>query len=315
MKAYIQTGVGDLENNSHGDLSVLELKDVEKPSELKSNEVLIKVYAAALNPIDLKRTVMKTEGQDSEVVVGYDVAGVIEDVGSDVKDFEKGDRVFGDIVADSMGAKTTGSFAEYAVAPVHTLAKIPERVSYTDAAALPVVSLTAIQVLRFAEAKEGQKLFITAGSGGVGLHTMQIAKSSFGISEIATTASRLSEELLKKYGADIIIDYNTQDAGEVLKGWADIVIDTLGQTKMEKKVVKEGGKLMSIVFVKDEAFENVLCQPCKKDMELIAGLLEEGKLVPIIDALYAFEDVEKAMQHEMTGHSKGKVVIKMVRDE
>lgn len=315
MKAYIQTGVGEIENNTHGDLSVLKLKDVEKPSELKSNEVLIKVYAAALNPIDLKRTLVKMEGQESEMVVGYDVAGVIEDVGSDVKDFEKGDRVFGDIVADSMGVKTTGSLAEYAVAPVHTLAKIPERVSYTDAAALPVVSLTAIQVLRFAEAKEGQKLFITAGSGGVGLHTMQIAKSSFGISEIATTASRLSEELLKKYGADIIIDYNTQDAGEVLKGWADIVIDTLGQTEMEKKVVKEGGKLMSIVFVKDGEFENVLCQPCKKDMELVAGLLEEGKLVPIIDALYAFEDVEKAMKHEMTGHSKGKVVVKMVRDD
>lgn len=315
MKAYVQTGVGDKEGNAHGDLGVLKLKDTEKPTDLKSGQVLLKVYAAALNPVDLKRTLMHFDGQESEVVAGYDAAGIVEAVGSGVTEFSKGDRVFGDIVSDTLGPKTTGSLAEFAVAPACTLAKIPDRVSFTDAAALPLVSLTAIQVLRFADAKEGHKLFVTAGSGGVGLHLMQIAKASFGISEIATTASRLSEELLTKYGADIVIDYTTQDAGQVLKGWADIVFDTMAQVEMEKSIVKEGGKLMSIVFVKDEAFENVLVQPSKKDMQSIAHLLEEGKLVPIIDSVYAFEDVEKAMQHEMSGHSKGKVVVKMAHDD
>lgn len=313
MKAFIQTGFGDPDKDPNGDITKVQLTDIDKPDEPTGDQVLIKVYAASINPVDAKRTVLNFEGDNKNtLIIGYDVAGIVQAVGEQVNQFKQGDRVFGDILADTLGPKTTGSFAEYTLAPAHTLAKIPHRVSFTDAAALPLVCQTAIQVLRKADAKVGQNLFITAGAGGVGLHVMQIAKALFDISKVATTASRTSEHLVKKYGADIVIDYHTQNAGEVLKDWADIVFDTTLENEMEKEVVKQGGKLMSIVWSKDDAFQNVLIQPSSDDIKLVANLLDERKLVPVVDTVYPFSDVVKAFQHSLSGHSKGKIVVKMV---
>lgn len=312
MKAVIQTGVGDAEKHSHGDMSVIKVTNVDKPVAPESGQVLLKVHAASLNPVDVKRTIMKREGEEANFVVGYDAAGVIEAVGPDVSDFSVGDRVFGDIVAKSLASKETGTLAEYALAPAHTLARIPERVSFTDAAALPVAALTGLQALKQAGARSGQTLFVTAGSGGVGLHTIQIAKALFGISQVAVTASRSSEELVKKYGADIVIDYHTQDAAQVLKAWADIVIDCTGETQMEKEVAKEGAKLMTIVFAGGDEFTNIVCEPCSEDIATVADLLEKGSLIPVIDSVYGFEDVEKAIEHSISGHAKGKIVVKIV---
>lgn len=312
MKAVVQTGKVDGEKYPHGDISVFKVTEVDKPSDPASDEVLIKVHAASLNPVDLKRSIMPVENEVDTPIVGYDVAGTVEAVGSDVDGFSKGDRVFGDVLLNSLGPKKSGSLAEYTLAPACALAKIPAHVSFSDAAALPVVALTGIQALRAAGAKDGHRLFITAGSGGVGLHTAQIAKACFGASQVAVTASRTSEVLVKKYGADVVVDYKTQDATEVLPNWADVVVDATGEQEMEKKVAKSDAGLVSIVSPSDEAFQFVVCEPCEKDMATIAELLDEGKLIPVIDTVFGFDDVEKALQHEMAGHAKGKIVVKIV---
>ena len=302
-----------LHQKKYGDLSTYEVGDVPVPTA-GSSEVLIRVHAASINPIDLKRSSLGIDDKETfPVVTGYDVAGLVESVGDAVRGFAKGDRVFGNVQADTVGPKTTGTVAEFCVARHDLLARVPDSVSMIDAAALPLVGQTAIQAFEMASVKATDKVFISAGAGGVGIHAMQIAKNMFGVSEVATTASAAKREFVVKYGADKVVDYKTEDAGAVLAGWADMVLDSTKESEMEKRVLKEGGKLVSIVDTGKEGVSFLLVIPRKKDLDKIAEAMKDDKLKAVVDTVYPLEDGVKAMKHVLDGRSKGKVVVQVCK--
>ena len=297
-----------LYQESHGDVSTFKLGDIPKPSP-GEGQVLLKVHAAALNPVDIKRG----SPEDSfPIVIGYDVAGVVESLGSgDTCGLSLGDRVFGDVMAVSLGPKVTGSIAEYCVCNANLLARIPEGGSFENYAALPVAGGTAIEGLELANVQQGDKLFISGGAGGVGIHAMQIAKVKFGVSEVATTASKGKFETVKKYGADRIVDYKSEDAGELLKEWADAVFDCTAETDMAKKIVKPGGQIISIAAFGVSGVKSFPLTPTAKQMQSLAEMVAAGTLVPVIDTIYQFEDACQAVQHIKGGRSTGKVIVKV----
>jgi alcohol dehydrogenase len=176
-------------------------------------------------------------------VLGYDVAGVVEEVGSEVSSFKVGDEAFARI-----GIMRYGGLAEYVVADADTVGHKPANISFSEAAAVPLVGLTALQSLRRGGVTKGSKVFIAAGAGGVGSLAIQIAKTILGASYVATTASPgVGTDLCIAMGADQVVDYRSQDFGEVLKGQDfDMAFDTTNEAKRMGGLLKEGGKIISI---------------------------------------------------------------------
>ena len=287
------------------------LGPISRPTPTAS-QVLIKVYASALNPVDLVRDSFEVT-DIFPIVVGYDVAGVVESVGSDVTTLKRGDRVYGDVMRNSNGPKVSGTIAEYCVADADLLSHIPDGFSFTHAAALPVVVFTALQSFDITGCKQGDKVFISGGAGGVGIHAMQVAKAEFGVSQVATTASAAKKEFVQSYGADIIVDYKTQDAGEVLSGWADVVLDTTKETDMGQRILREGGELVTISDF-SKPVKTVVLEPSKQFLERTNRMLKNGTLKPVIDTVYPLSKALDAVKHQEGGRSKGKVMIK-VQDE
>ena len=287
------------------------LGPIPRPTPTAS-QVLIKVYAAALNPVDFVRD--NPEVADVfPIVVGYDAAGVVESVGSEVTTFKPGDKVYGDVMPTSLGPKVSGTIAEYCAADANLLSLIPDGVSFTEAAALPLVVSTALQCFDTAGCKKGDKVFISGGAGGVGIHAMQVAKAEYGVSQVATTASAAKKDFVQSYGADIVVDYKTQDAGEVLSGWADVVLDTTKETDMGQRILKEGGELVTIIDF-SKPVKTVVLEPSNRFLVRTNRMLENGTLKPVIDTVYPLSKALDAVKHQEGGRSKGKVVIK-VQDE
>lgn len=318
MRAFIQDGKSKMPSDNGGkdDLSVFKVIDIPAPGPPPSGHVTIRVHAAALNPVDYKRTPFFQDENPS--IVGYDAAGVVEAVAPDVTTFSVGDRVFGDVIAETLGVKPAyvGSCAELIYAPANVLASIPESVTFVQAAALPLVSITGLQVIREYKTRKGDKLFIGAGAGGVGIHTIQIAKAVFEVGEIATTASPNKEELVRKYGADIVVNYRDKDVGKELAGWGDVVIDTMGHFDTIRKIAKPGtGRVTSIVDSSGEDIIKYLMHPNSDDMQLIADLVKNGKLSPVIDSEFSLEDGMKAMERQLSGRATGKIIIKVIEWE
>ena len=290
-----------------------------KPSP-KAGEILIKVHAAATNPVDIVRKyiMMGCEEAPFPVVVGYDVAGVVEEIGEDVTEFTVGDRVFGNLMAQANGPNYHGAMAEYAVAPSHIMRKLPSNISFVEGAAVPVACLTAIQGLEMAGTKKGDTVFVSGGAGGVGIHALQIAKHRFGASEVATTASAGKKtEFVKQYGAaDRVIDYKSQDAGEVLKDWANVVFDTTKEVEMGTKIIKEGGSIISIAeFEKPEIAKAFMCAPNKDLINALAEDLASGKVKAVIDKVYSLDDAIQAYEYQAGGRAMGKIVVKIIDDD
>lgn len=298
-----------LHQNERGDVSTFQLGPVAKPAPA-AGEVLVRVHAASLNPIDLKRNGLDL-AEAWPVVLGYDVAGVVDEVGAGVTQFQKGDRVAGDIMADSIGIKAGGTVAEFCACAAAQLAKIPDALSMTDAAALPLVAQTALVVLREAGARAGESVFVTAGAGGVGIHLMQIAKACFGAAAVGTTVSAAKEQLVRKHGADVVVDYRKENAGEVCKGWADVVVDCTGEVEMGRKILKEGGRLVTIVDVMNPDVNGVVLQATGELMQEVVDIWEKGQIVPVIDTIYPLKDAVKAAQHLAGGRSTGKVIVQV----
>lgn len=282
--------------------------------ELKEDQVLIKVVAAALNPIDYKRMEALFKDTDSPLPTapGYDVAGVVVKVGSEVKKFKVGDEVYGDINEKALEyPKVVGSLAEYTVAEEKLLAHKPQNLSFAEAASLPLAIETAYEGLERAGFSAGKSILVLGGAGGVGTHVIQLAKHVFGASKVAATSSTGKLELLRSLGADMPIDY-TKENVEDLPEKFDVVYDAVGQADLTFKPLKEGGKFVTIVPPghPPPAIYFILTSDGSV-LEKLRPYLESGKVKPILDpkSPFPFSQTVEAFSYLETSRAVGKVVI------
>ncbi|CAM3718601.1 NADP-dependent oxidoreductase [Mesobacillus zeae] len=310
MKAIVIEQYGGKEN----------LREREVPTPIpKEGQILIEMNATSINPIDWK----VREGYlkdmlpfDFPIILGWDAAGTVKVVGPGASKFAVGERVF-------VRPETTrfGCYAEYIVTEESLAARIPENISFEEAASIPLAGLTAWQALFDAGGLEdGGKVLIHAGSGGVGSLAIQLAREKG--AHIATTASSKNHSMLKELGADICIDYKNTKFEEVLEGY-DLVFDTMGGSIQSEsyKVLKNGGRLVSIVeppnenvadqFGVNSAF--VWLKPDGKELGELAGHMKEGKLKPIVGHTFDFTEAGLREAHALSEshHAKGKIVIKI----
>ena len=311
MKAILLEKAGGPEN--------LHLTEVDKPS-IKNNEVLVAVKAISLNPADVKpkyvdEMLNSMYGEKRPVILGWDIAGTITQVGTDVTNLKVGDKVFGMVNFPGVG----NAYAEFVAAPEIHLAIMPETISFEEAAATTLAALTALQILS-GRINKGDKVLIQAGSGGVGHFAIQIAKK-MGAYVIATSSAK-NKDFVLSIGADEHIDYHAQKFEEVLTD-IDFVLDTLGGKVLENsvKVLKEGGTLFTtldkdlpedanaIVADKNLSINNILVHSSAEDMNTLKGMLENGSLKPNIYKTFAFEDMADAHTEVEKGRTVGKVIV------
>jgi NADPH:quinone reductase-like Zn-dependent oxidoreductase len=332
MKAYITN------KYTKGDL---QLADVPTPN-IGDNEVLVAVQATGVNLLDSK----VKEGEFKlllpykfPLILGHDVAGVVTEVGKNVRKFKVGDQIY-----SRPSDFRIGTFAEYIAINENDVALKPKNLTMEESASLPLVALTAWQALvEQADLRKGQKVFIQGGSGGVGTVAIQLAKHLGAY--VATTTSSANVDWVKKLGADLVIDYKTEDFETRLKDY-DLVIHSNRDPKILEKsfrILKSGGQLISLVgpptpeFAREmglpwyvKLLTKLLSSGAKKkakkansrflflfmraegsQLGKIAALIESGAIKPVIDKLFTFEQTNEALAYVETGHVKGKVVIKV----
>lgn len=299
----------------YGGSEQLVEKELQKPV-LQDNQVLIEMHATSINPIDWKIR----EGYMKEmipfefpIILGWDAAGVVSEVGDKVTRFKVGDEVF------ARPAMPSGTYSEYVAVEEELVALKPKNLSFEEAASVPLAGLTAWQCLvDFGQVKEGDKVLIHAGSGGVGSFAIQIAKS-FG-AHVLSTASGKNEAFLKELGVDEFINYKTTDFTEVAQN-VDLVVDTMGGEILEKSlsVVKKGGRLVSISGQPDAekaeaneiTAESFWLNPNGKQLAELGELMEQGKVKAHIGHTFPLsaEGIREAHELSATHHAKGKIVI------
>jgi NADPH:quinone reductase-like Zn-dependent oxidoreductase len=321
MKAIIYT--------KYGPPDVLRLVDVEKPAP-KEGEVLVKIHAASVNAADwhlltadifLVRLMTGGLRKPKNTRLGADLAGRVEAVGSNTRQFQPGNEVFGDIAHWG-----NGSFAEYVSVPEDALALKPANLSFEQAAAVPMAAVTALQGLRdVGQIRPGQKVLIHGASGGVGTFAVQIAKS-FG-AEVTAVCSTRNLEQARSLGADHVIDYTKEDFTQNGQQY-DVILAVNGYHPLSayKRLltpqgiyVMAGGSMAQIFQAMllgplnsktgGKKMGNVSAKANQKDLAYIIGLLEAGKVVPVIDKRYPLTETAEALQYLGAGHARGKVVI------
>lgn len=332
MKAFVL--------EKYGKQSPLILKDLPEPA-VQANDVLVQVRAAGVNLLDGKI-------KDGEfklilpyklpLVLGNDVAGTVVRVRPHVRRFRVGDEVYARPDKDRIG-----TFAEMIALNEQDVALKPARLSIEEAASVPLVALTAWQALvEIGKVRRGDKVFIQAGSGGVGTIAIQLARHLG--AKVATTASPASFELLRGLGADVLIDYKTQDFEQQLKDY-DFVLHSQGKTELEQslRILRPGGQLVSISGPPDPTFAKQAGLPLPvrgvirllsrgarheakrrnvkytflfmraegQQLEKITGLIDAGTIRPIVEKVYPFSETPKALAHVESGRAKGKVVVQI----
>ncbi|KAG4182140.1 hypothetical protein ERO13_A09G026300v2 [Gossypium hirsutum] len=295
MKAWVYS--------EHGKpVDVLKLDSNYDVPQLKEDQVLIKVVAAALNPVDFKRMLGMFVHSDSPLpsVPGYDVAGVVLKVGSQVRTLKEGDEVYGNINEKGLDRpKRSGTLAEYTVAEENLLALKPKNLGFIEAAAIPLAIGTAYEGLQKTALSPGKSILVLGGAGGVGTMVIQLAKHVFGASKVAATSSSAKLELLKSLGADLAIDY-TKDNFEDLPEKFDVIYDAIGQSERAVKAIKEGGKVVTIEPVgelAEPAFRFILTSSGAM-LETLNAFLENGKVKPVIDPRGACIKVYMESKHQ-----------------
>ncbi|EOT49410.1 MULTISPECIES: NADP-dependent oxidoreductase [Enterococcus] len=302
--------------NQYGGKDQLEEATVTLP-ELGGKQVLVSVDATSINPIDWKLRegyLAQMFPWDFPIILGWDVAGTIEEVGHDVTEWKVGDRIFA-----RPDTTRFGTYAEHTIVDEHLLAPLPKGVSANEAAAVPLAGLTAYQALfDHGHVTEGQKVLIHAGAGGVGTYAIQLAKAKGAY--VYTTASEKNHELLKSLGADEVIDYRSTDFRDVAKE-VDMVLDTMGGDvqKNSMDILKEGGYLISILSIEDEdkAKEKgihakaVWLDTNGKQLKELGDLMEEGKLKSVVGETFPLtrQGIYDAHALSETHHAVGKIVI------
>ncbi len=315
--------------------------EVQRPL-LMPNELLVQVHAAGINPIDnmiptgMFKPVLKFQ---LPATLGSDLAGVVIEVGRDVTRFKPGDAIFASLF--DLGI---GSIAEFARVPEHVAALKPANLDFVQAASIPMVGLTSWQALNeHSKLLPGQKVFIHAGSGGIGTFAIQLAKHLG--ATIGTTTSTGNVPLVRRLGASEVVDYKKQNFEQVLSGY-DTVLGTIRGDAIEKSVsiIKPGGKIISLIGPLDAAFARsrhlnfflklvfglmsrkiirlaakrggtysfLFVRPDGKQLGEIGELLESGLIQPVIDKVFPFDQAKEALEYLAQGRAKGKVVISIV---
>lgn len=332
MKAFVV--------DSYGTKKPLRAADMPKPT-LREDEVLIQVHATAVNMLDAKirsgefKLILPYR---TPFVLGHDVAGVVVDIGPRVRQFKVGDEVYAR--PDDF---RIGTFAEFVAVKERSVATKPNNITMVEAASIPLVGLTAWQALvDQAKLKAGQKVFIQAGSGGVGTFAIQLAKHLG--AKVATTTSSANVSLVKSLGADTVIDYKKEDFEQHLSGY-DVVLNSQDGKTLKKSmgVLKPGGKLITITGPADLAFAEAIKAPWMvkqviralsfsarrqaqrlkvsfsflfmkangSQLQQITQLIESGAIRPVVDKVFPFESTNEALAYVESGRAKGKVVIQV----
>ncbi|RDC58013.1 NADP-dependent oxidoreductase [Pedobacter chinensis] len=300
-----------------GGPDVLSIDDIPVPKPNK-DEVLIKVHATSVNPVDwkIREGLRKTKFPSKlPLTLGWDVSGVIEELGEKVGTFRKGDEVYG-----RPEPTKNGAYAEYIVVNANQISIKPTNIGHTEAAAVPLAGLTAWQGLfDHGLLKEGQKVLIHAAAGGVGTYAIQFAKCKG--AHVIGTASAHNIDFLKRLGADEVIDYNMEDFEKVLKD-IDLVLDTLGSEIQLKSidVLKAGGRLITTLmpeYVAESKAKKVhligfTAQSIPDQLTEIAKLIDNGKVKPIVEKVLTLTDAKKAQIESEQGHTRGKIVLQVV---
>ena len=290
--------------------------DVEKPVPAE-NEVLIKMVASSVNAADYRS--MRLGMIPKRRIFGADIAGVVEASGANASQWKPGDKVMGDLASHGFGG-----FAEYTVAPASQLVRIPEKISFETAAALPLAALTAIQAHNKVNIQKGQKVLIVGSAGGVGTYLVQLARY-FG-AEITAVCSTQNVDQTKKLGANRVIDY-TQEKFTRTGDQYDLIFAVNGNEALltYRSLLAPGGKYLMIggamsQILKSLLFGKLLSLGKRKmmtlsakgnstDLALIAKLAAEGQIKPVIDRKYTLEKTAEAMKYLNEGHARGKVLI------
>ena len=318
-------------HDEYGTMEVLRLGEIARPAPV-GKQVLVKVHAAAVNPIDwhfvtgkpyLVRFMSGWTGPKGGTV-GRDLAGEIVAVGPEVTRFKVGDAVFG------IGPS---AFAQYSLAAERRLAAKPANVSYEEAAAVPVAAMTALQGLRdHGKVKPGQKILINGASGGVGTYMVQLAKVMG--AEVTGVCSGRNAELVRSLGADRVVDYTQEDFVQRPERY-DVILDNVGNRSLSemRSVLAPAGTLVGIGGVKgkeatwgfyilggmfqklaiapftDQQFESFMAEVLAADLEYVAQLMAQGKVRSVIDRRYPLAQAADAMRYQREGHARGKVII------
>ena len=300
-----------------GGPEVLELEEAPTPHPGK-DEVLVKVYATSVNPVDWKiREGLGMEKFPSNLplIPGWDVSGVIEKVGENVHKFKQGDEIYG-----RSDPTRDGAYAEYIVVKANQLAKKPKSIDHLNAAAVPLAGLTAWQGL-FDRGKlqKDQKVLIHAAAGGVGTFAVQFAKWKGAY--VIGTASEKNISFVKQLGADEVIDYKKENFEDKLRD-IDLVFDTIGgdTQKRSLQVLKKGGRLITTVKLENQEaakekhiyIEGYMAQSNPDQLEQIAGLIDKGIIQPVVSMVVSLDEAAKAQRISEEGHVRGKIVIKVV---
>jgi len=332
MKAFIVDRYGSKDGVRFGEMPDPELRD---------DDVLVQIHAAGVNLLDSKIRDVEFKfilPYRLPLILGNDVAGSVVRVGSRVRRFKPGDEVYARPDQDRIG-----TFAEFISMNEDAVAIKPKTLTMEQAASIPLVGLTAWQVLiERANLKKGQKVLIHAGSGGVGTFAIQLAKHLGAI--VATTTSTANLDLVKRLGADIVIDYRKDDFETILHDY-DVVLNSLGGETLEKslRVLKPGGKLVSISgppdpdFAKDigsswilrlvmrllsyrirkkakrhhVSYSFLFMRASGDQLREIASLIDSGIIRPVVDRVFAFESTKEALAYVEKGRAKGKVIVKV----
>lgn len=315
------------------------LTDVPAPSP-QAGELLVRVHAAGLNPVDFKTragALKIIHNYRLPIVMGNELSGVVEAVGPEVTRFGIGDRVFARV-----DMKTMGAFAEYAVVHENHAARMPASLDFSSAAAVPLAGLTALQALtEELHVSAGQRVFIPGGAGGVGTFAIQIAKVLG--AHVATTASARGEALVKRLGADVVIDYPHERFEEKLSGY-DCAFDLLGGDTLAGiwSVLKPGGRIVSIAGMPEPetarkdlergiglailfwfaslttrlraarhgaSYRFLFMRPSGAGLAHLASLIDAKKIEVVTDRVFPFAEAKEAMAYLETGRAKGKVVL------
>lgn len=321
MKAIVQ--------DRFGSADVLEFRDIADP-EVGAGEVRVRVHAAGCGPdvwhlmtgLPLFVRIMPGFRKLKNGVRGRDVSGTVESVGAGVTDLRPGDEVMGIV---------EGSFAELGVGRAELLVRKPARLTFEQAAALPISGLTALQVIRdVANVQPGQRVLVIGAGGGVGTLTIQVARA-FG-AEVTAVCSATKEELVRSLGADDVIDYTREDFTDGSRHW-DVIVDTAGRrplTRLRRALTPKGtvavvggegggrwtGGFLGMMFrapvlslFSGQRFRSVISKETREDLEALAELVDAGEVTPVVGKTYPLVEAADAVRELERGHATGKIVV------